>query len=89
MNDDEEFTPRLGRIRANNRTRERSYLNRVLQGIARQGGQRTPREGQRFNGSRIGRGSGIGRVLRSRGQYAASRSRPVIVQVGVRQARRT
>ncbi|HEY5237525.1 MAG TPA: relaxase/mobilization nuclease RlxS [Rhizomicrobium sp.] len=80
MTNDDEFTPRLGRIRSG-RSRERSYLHRVLQGVVRAGVSATRKS--RFNGSRIGRGSGAGRVLRSRDQYAAFRSRRVIIQTRI------
>ena len=72
---DDEFTPKLGRIRSTN-ARERNYLHRVLQGIARAGGRRAKGKSARFNGSQIGRGSGIGRVLR----HTGFRSRCVVVQ---------
>jgi len=75
MSDDDEFTPKLGRIRST-KTRERKYLHRVLQGIARAGGRNTKAKRSRFDGSRIGRGSGVGRVLR----HGGIRQRRVVVQ---------
>jgi len=79
MSDDDEFTPKLGR----GRSREKTYLNRVLKGIAREGGRQLARKGRRFTGSRIGRGSGVGRVLRARDSHAAFRARRVIVQARI------
>ena len=75
MSDDDEFTPKLDRIRST-KARERNYLHRVLRGIARAGGRHAKGKGVRFNGSQIGRGSGVGRVLR----HAGFRSRRVVVQ---------
>lgn len=82
MSDDDEFTPRLGRSRAGKGARERSYLHRVLQGVARAGGVRKARS-RPFYGSVVGRGSGVARVLRSRDQLSAFRSRRVIVQARI------
>ncbi|HTN59959.1 MAG TPA: relaxase/mobilization nuclease RlxS [Devosia sp.] len=76
---DDDFEPKLGRIGS---TRERSYLQRVLQSAAREGA-RHARTGRRFSGSRIGRGAGIGRVLGSRDTLAAFRTRRVIVQARI------
>ena len=78
MSDDDEFTPKLGRIHSTN-ARERNYLHRVLQGIARAGGRHANVKSARFNGSQIGRGSGVGRVLR----HAGFRSRRVVVQARI------
>jgi type IV secretory pathway VirD2 relaxase len=75
MSDDDEFTPKLGRIRST-RTHQRKYLHRVLQGIARAGGRHAKGKRSRFDGSRIGRGSGVARVLR----HASYRRRRVVVQ---------
>lgn len=75
MADDDAFKPKLGRIRST-KAHERKYLHRVLQGVARAGGRHVKSKRSRFDGSRIGRGSGVGRVLRSGG----SRQRRVVVQ---------
>lgn len=75
MSDDDEFTPELGRIRST-KAGERKYLHRVLQGIARAGGRHAETKRSRFDGSRIGRGSGVARVLR----HAGFRQRRVVVQ---------
>ncbi|HEY5239719.1 MAG TPA: relaxase/mobilization nuclease RlxS [Rhizomicrobium sp.] len=81
MTEDDDFAPKLGRSRTKAGTREQSYLNRVLKGLAREGGRHV--RSSRFKGNRIGRGSGVGRVLRSRDEFAAFRSRRVIVQARV------
>ncbi len=76
---DDEFTPRLGKIRATPPKQERRYLQDVLKGVARAGGKSGTRKG-RFNGTHSGRGSGAARVLGARGRAAAFRTRRVIVK---------
>lgn len=78
MNGDDDFEPHLGRVRNTGSGKGRKYLHRVLAAanLARAGGGRRTR----FDGSRIGRGSGVGRVLTSRDIYAAFRQRRVIVK---------
>jgi type IV secretory pathway VirD2 relaxase len=73
---DDEFEPRLGRM---GRGKDAPYLNRVVK-AARRAGMKTDKHG-RFDGSRIGRGAGVARVLRSRDRLAAYRSRRVIVKI--------
>lgn len=79
MKDDDDFTPRLGRIRSRGSKRGRRYLHQVLRSVALAGGRPSSGRGT-FQGSRIGRGSGVGRVLASRDRYAAYRARRVIVK---------
>ena len=81
MFNDDEFEPRLGRMRAKGRKQGRKFLSRVLAAanLARGGASGQARRG-RFDGSRIGRGSGVGRVLGSRDRYAAFRARRVIIK---------
>jgi len=73
---DDEFEPHLGRLRGRGEAR---YLNRVVK-AARSAGMKTGKRG-RFDGSRIGRGASIARVLRSRDRLGAFRSRRVIVKI--------
>lgn len=77
MSDDDDFTPRLGRMRS--RGKEARYLSLVVK-AARRAGRRTGIRSRRFDGSRIGRGASIARVLRSGDAHAAFRSRRVIVK---------
>jgi len=81
MVDDDEFVPRLGRMRAKGGKQARKFLSRVLAAanLARGGAAGQSRR-SRFDGSRIGRGSGVGRVLGSRDRYAAFRARRVIIK---------
>jgi len=81
MNSDDDFKPHLGRMRAKGNKKARKYLSRVLAAanLARSGSASGGRRNS-FDGSRIGRGSGIGRVLGSRDRYAAFRARRVIIK---------
>ncbi|SLJ91218.1 relaxase/mobilization nuclease RlxS [Novosphingobium mathurense] len=74
---DDEFEPHLGRLRG--RGKEQRYLNRVVK-AAKRAGMKTGRRG-RFDGSRIGRGASVARVLRSRDRLGAFRSRRCIVKI--------
>ncbi|CEF48472.1 unnamed protein product [uncultured bacterium] len=83
MTRDDDFDPKLGKIRSRGSTRGRRYLQRVLRAVALAGGiQRSGASPRRatFHGSRIGRGAGVGRVLASRDRYAAYRQRRVIIK---------
>ena len=81
MFNDDDFEPRLGRMRAKGSKRGRKFLSKVLAAanLARGGAAGHGRR-SRFDGSRIGRGSGVGRVLGSRDRYAAFRARHVIIK---------
>ncbi len=74
----DEFEPHLGKIGARRASRERSYLQRVLHAATLAGGRAT--RVSKFQGNRIGRGSGIGRVLSSHDRYGAFRQRRVVTK---------
>lgn len=83
MTRDDEFEPKLGKIRSRGSKRGRKYLHRVLQATMLAGGQLRIGSSARkakFHGSQIGRGAGIGRMLATRDRYAAFRSRRVVVK---------
>lgn len=83
MTRDDDFEPKLGRIRARGSKRGPRYLHQVLRAVALAGGAQGNRASSRrstFDGSRIGRGAGVGRVLASRDRYAAYRQRRVIIK---------
>jgi len=83
MTRDDEFEPKLGKIRSRGSKRGRKYLHRVLQATMLAGGRlRSPSSARKakFHGSQIGRGASIGRVLASRDRYAAFRSRRVVIK---------
>jgi type IV secretory pathway VirD2 relaxase len=77
--DENEFEPRLGRMRS--RGKGGKYVHRVLASanLAR-GGPLNLQARRSFSGSRIGRGSGVGRILASRDRLAAYRRRRVIIK---------
>lgn len=87
MTDDDDLIPKLGRIRSRGAgKRGKRYLQRVLRAVALAGGR--PRGGTSpkrsgFQGNRIGRGAGVGRVLASRDRYAAFRARRVVVKTRI------
>ncbi|CAN5318767.1 relaxase/mobilization nuclease RlxS [soil metagenome] len=76
---EDEFEPRLGRIRNPGGKKARKYLGRVVAAAARVGGG-TGRRDRRFDGSRIGRGASMGRVLGSRDKYGGLRGRRAVVK---------
>jgi hypothetical protein len=84
---DDEFVPRLGRIRSRGSSkRDKSYLRRVLRAVALAGGRArggTAKQRSGFQGNRIGRGAGVGRILASRDRYAAFRARRVVVKTRI------
>ena len=76
---DDDFEPRLGRIRAQGGKKGRKYLGRVVASAARAGTQYGMRK-VGFDGSRIGRGAGMGRILSSRDRHAGFRARRAVVK---------
>jgi type IV secretory pathway VirD2 relaxase len=87
MADDRDFEPRLGRIRSSGGGRGKSYLQRVLRAAAFAG---PPRSGKsQFQGSRIARGFGAGKVLAKRDRLSAFRSRRVIIKARIVKMRGT
>jgi type IV secretory pathway VirD2 relaxase len=79
MAQDDDFEPKLGRMRSPGGGRGRKYLHRVLRAAALAGGRPNGSPGK-FHGSQIGRGASVGRLLSSRDRYAAFRSRRVVVK---------
>ena len=79
MSEDEEFTPKVGTPRAKGKTRARKYLGRVVGTAARAGGK-TGVRARNFDGSRIGRGASMGRVLSRGDRLAGYRGRRAVVK---------
>ncbi|MEW5704367.1 MAG: relaxase/mobilization nuclease RlxS [Pseudomonadota bacterium] len=83
MTQDDDFKPKLGKIRSQGSKRGRKYLHQILQATALAGGRVrggwSPRRSA-FHGSQIGRGASIGRMLATRDRYASFRSRRVVVK---------
>lgn len=79
MQFDDEFDPKLGRIRARGGRVRSRYLSEIARSVGRAGGRSRHSRGK-FNGSRSGHGAGVGRVLGARDRYAAFRQRRVVVK---------
>lgn len=77
---EDEFTPKLGKPGAKDGKRLVKYGGRVL-AAARLAGSKTGVLARRFDGSRIGRGASIGRLLSSRDRFAGARTRRAMVKV--------
>ncbi|WP_191555618.1 relaxase/mobilization nuclease RlxS [Brevundimonas aurantiaca] len=78
---DDDFEPRLGRLRSQGQARGKSFVGQVMKAANLARGGRAAGPGRRgFTGARIGRGSGVGRVLASRDGFAAFRQRRVIIK---------
>jgi len=83
MTRDDDFEPKLGKIRSRGSKRGRKYLHRVLQATMLAGGRVGSGSSARkakFHGSQIGRAASIGRMLATRDRYAAFRSRRVVIK---------
>ena len=78
---DDEFKPRLGRLRSRGTSgkRVRKFLGRIVAATARTGPSTGVRS-RRFDGSRIGRGASIGRVLRGSDRHSGLRNRRVVIK---------
>jgi len=79
MSEDDEFTPRLGRQRQQGGKRGRRYLGRVV-GAAIRSAEKGSIRSRRFDGSRIGRGASMGRLLASRDRFEVMRARRAVVK---------
>lgn len=78
---DDEFRPKVGRIRSRGSKVGKRYVGQVLAVINRAGGK--PLRGRRFTGSRTGRGGAVAALLKSRDRYAAFRRRRVVVKTRI------
>ncbi|HJS10181.1 relaxase/mobilization nuclease RlxS [Sphingopyxis sp.] len=79
MSDDEDFTPRVGRQRQRSGKKARRYLGRIVGAAIRSAEKGTIRS-RRFDGSRIGRGASMGRLLSSRDRFGGMRARRAVVK---------
>jgi type IV secretory pathway VirD2 relaxase len=79
MSGEDNFEPRLGKMRATPGRRASKYLGRILSAGAVVAGATATRRA-RFDGSRIGRGAATGRLLASRGTSTRNAARRVIVK---------
>ena len=76
---EDEFEPRLGRIRARGGKKGRRYLGKIVAASARAGTITGVRD-RRFDGSRIGRGAATARLLSGRDRHAGLRARRAVVK---------
>ena len=83
MSRDDEFEPKLGRIRSRGGKFRSGYLRQVEQTVGVGGGRKRATSRGTFHGNRIGRGAGVGRVLASRDRYSAFRGRRVIIKARI------
>jgi type IV secretory pathway VirD2 relaxase len=79
---DDDFKPKLGKVRGKDGKRALKYGGRILM-AARLAGTKTGVRSRRFDGSRIGRGASIGRLLSSRDRFAGFRARRAVVKVSL------
>lgn len=79
---DDDFTPKLGRQRGKDGKKVVKYGGRIL-AAARLAGTKTGVRSRRFDGSRIGRGASMGRLLSSRDRLAGFRGRRAVVKASL------
>jgi type IV secretory pathway VirD2 relaxase len=79
---DDDFTPRLGRRRPKDGKATVKYGGRIL-AASRLAGTKTGIKSERFDGSRIGRGASMGRLLASRDRLAGFRGRRAVVKASL------
>jgi type IV secretory pathway VirD2 relaxase len=79
---DDDFTPRLGRQRGKDGKTVVRYGGRIA-AAARLAGTKTGVRSRRFDGSRIGRGASMGRLLSSRDRLAGFRARRAVVKASL------
>ncbi|MDE1172735.1 MAG: hypothetical protein PW790_03490 [Parvibaculaceae bacterium] len=78
---DDEFEPRLGKIRSRGQKGTKSFGHLLLAAINRAGGKQMRKPGASLR--RIGRGGAAGAILGNRDHYAALRQRRVIVKARI------
>jgi type IV secretory pathway VirD2 relaxase len=76
---DDDFEPKLGRIGSKDRKRTLKHGARIVL-AARLAGKHSGIRSRRFDGSRIGRGASMGRLLSSRDRLAQFRGRRAVVK---------
>lgn len=79
---DDDFKPKLGRSRSKDGKRATKYGGRIL-AAARLSGTKTGVKARRFDGSRIGRGASVGRLLSSRDRFTGRRARRAVVKASL------
>ena len=79
---DDDFKPKLGSSRSQEGKRATKYGGRIL-AAARLAGTKTGVKARRFDGSRIGRGASVGRLLSSRDRFTGMRARRAVVKASL------
>src|SRR3546814_9324163 len=79
---DDDFTPKLGRKASKDGKTTQKYGGRILV-AARLAGTKTGVRSRRFDGSRVGRGASIGRLLSNRDRLAGFRDRRAVVKASL------
>lgn len=79
---DDDFTPKLGRSRSNDANRTTKYGGKIRAAV-RLAGAKSGVRSRRFDGSRIGRGASVGRLLSSRDRLAGFRGRRAVVKASL------
>ncbi len=79
---DDDFKPKLGKSRSKDGKRATKYGGRIL-AAARLAGTKTGVKARRFDGSRIGRGASVGRLLSSRDRFIGMRARRAVVKASL------
>lgn len=79
---DDDFKPRFGRKSGKDGKKVVKYGGRIL-AAARLAGTKTGAQSRRFDGSRIGRGASMGRLLSSRDRLAGFRGRRAVVKASL------
>ena len=79
---DDDFTPKLGRTRSKDGKKVVKYGGRIL-AAARLAGTKTGVRSRRFDGSRLGRGASMGRLLSSRDRLAGFRGSRAVVKASL------
>ncbi|MFN3727570.1 MAG: relaxase/mobilization nuclease RlxS [Allosphingosinicella sp.] len=83
MAQEDDFELWLGRIGDRGRGSGKRFANRVRQATQLTGGPSARGGARKFDGSRIGRGAGAGRVLSSGSRYRGATARRVVVKASI------
>jgi type IV secretory pathway VirD2 relaxase len=82
MTDENEFTPKLGRIRSKGGKKAKRFLHQVLAASALAGGL-SGKKRSSFTGARLGRGASMARVMQGRDRLAGYRARRGIIKARI------
>jgi len=83
MTHEDDFELWLGRIGDRGRGSGKRFANRIRQAAQLAGGSKVRGGARKFDGSRIGRGAGAGRLLSSGPRYRRSTARRVVVKASI------